>query len=168
MTGMDDQKSGAAGAGGAMKRGLLGYVLLVSSITAAAAEPDVTGLWLTENGKAGVELFRCGRELCGRIAWLADPTDPDGSPKRDSGNPDPALRSRPLCGMTVITGLEPAAPGAWRDGQFYYPKHGRDYGLGLRRDGERLELRAYAGLEMLGRTEHWSRADPGLRGCPEN
>lgn len=135
-------------------------------VPAMAAASDVTGLWLTGKGKAGVELFACGQELCGRIAWLADPTDADGGPKLDRLNPDPALRGRPWCGMTVITGLEPAGDEAWQGGRFYYPKHGRDYGLKLARDGDRLEVRAYAGLELLGRTEHWTRAGAALPGCP--
>ena len=153
-----------------MKRFLFASILAVASagIAAAASVADVTGQWLTEKGTASVELYACGDALCGRIAWLADPTDPGGGPKRDSRNPDPALRDRPWCGMTVITGLQPAGPGAWEGGRFYYPKHGRNYRVKLAQDGERLEVRAYAGVELLGRTEHWTRADAGLGGCRES
>jgi len=145
---------------------LLGSIVLAAPV--AAAGPDVTGFWLTEKGKVSVELFHCGDELCGRIAWLANPTAADGGLKRDTQNPDPTLRDRPWCGMTVITELEPAGPGRWRSGRFYYPKHGREYSLKLKRKGDRLKVRAYVGLELLGKTEHWTRAAPDLRGCSES
>jgi hypothetical protein len=36
---------------------------------------------------------------------------PDGQPDVDRLNPDPTLRQRPLCGLTVIWGLQPDGAG---------------------------------------------------------
>lgn len=140
---------------------------MVAGAAAAGARQDVTGFWLTEKGKVVVELYRCEGALCGRLAWLAKPFDDSGALRRDRENPDPALRDRPWCGLEVITGLERAGEGRWSDGEFYYPKHGRDYRIRLERDGARLDVRAYLGLPILGKSESWTRAGPDKRGCPE-
>lgn len=150
-------------------------LLLAAALSAPAAASDadstdpaaaVAGLWMTGKRTAAVELYACGAALCGRIAWMADPFGPDGDLKRDRDNPDPALRERPWCGIEVISGLERDGPDAWDGGAFYYPKHGRTYRLALERQGERLRLRAYLGVKLLGRTETWERAGPEIGGCP--
>ena len=70
--------------------------------TASAEAPE--GVWLI-NGEAAVQIFECNSLLCGRILWLQAPRDSQGQPKRDTRNPDPALRQRELCGLTVIRDL---------------------------------------------------------------
>jgi hypothetical protein len=42
--------------------------------------------------------------VCGRIVWLLRPRTPAGQPDVDRLNPDPALRKRPLCGLTIHLG----------------------------------------------------------------
>ncbi len=147
--------------------GAFAAAALAASATYGSGAEDVTGVWMTQKRTAAVELARCDGTLCGRIVWLADPTRPDGDIKRDSENPDPALRDRPWCGTEVITGLERTGPGRWDGGRFYYFKHGRAYDLAVEREGDTLRLRAYVGLKALGRTEIWERADPSLEFCPE-
>jgi len=141
-------------------------IVLATASGARGAAAEVTGLWLSEKGKVAVELFACDDHLCGRIAWMADPYDGAGL-KRDTHNPDPAERDRPWCGMIVITGLERSGGARWEDGG-YYPKHGRRYDLNIKRVGDRLRMRAFLGLDMLGRTETWRRPDEPLPGCPES
>jgi uncharacterized protein (DUF2147 family) len=131
----------------------------------AAAEPEVAGVWLTGKRKVAVDLYPCGAALCGRIVWLAKPLDGDGALKRDGENPDPALRDRPICGIDIISGLTPAGDGVWEDGRFYYPTHGRSYDFKVEREGERLSVRAYVGVQALGRSETWIRAEASQRGC---
>lgn len=140
-------------------------VLVAAAGGASAAAAEVTGLRLSEKEKVAVELFRCDDRLCGRIAWMAEPYGDEGL-KRDTENPDPAARDRPWCGLSVITDLERAGADRWDDGAFYYPKHGRSYDLKLQRVDDRLRMRAFLGLELLGRTETWTRPDESLPGCP--
>lgn len=73
--------------------------LLLAALVASAAVPG--GVWLID-GKAAVQIFDCGGLLCGRILWLQTPRDPQGQLNRDKNNPDPALRQRRLCGLTVL------------------------------------------------------------------
>lgn len=144
--------------------------LLIPSAMAAANGPG--GLWFTEKGKVAVALEPCGdaegddAALCGRIAWLKSPRHRDGALKRDTQNADPALRDRPWCGLTVITGLRQAGSGVWTGGTFYYPKDGNRYDVEIREGDEGLTVRAFLGVRFLGKTEDWRRVDKPLPDCP--
>lgn len=144
-----------AGAGTTL---LLAVALLLSSASARAAEP--TGLWWAEGGAAQVEILPCEDALCGRVVWLRHPFAEDGCTLRDAENPDPALRGRAVLGLTLLRGLRPA-PGAekeWNDGEIYDPSSGRTYRAFVELDGpDRLRVRGFFGLRMLGRTTTWSR-----------
>jgi hypothetical protein len=49
---------------------------------------------------------------------------PLGRADLDSLNPDPSLRQRHLCGLMIIWGLQPGAPGHRTGGLLYEPKDG--------------------------------------------
>ena len=95
---------------------------IVHAHTASAEAPE--GVWLID-GEAAVQIFECNSLLCGRILWLQAPRDAQGQLKRDRRNPDPALRQRELCGLTVIRDLRSSGPNLWNDGWFYYPDSGK-------------------------------------------
>ncbi len=76
---------------------------------AFAADPS--GLWLTEDGEAKVQIYNCGQAFCGRITWLKDPNDPGTrQPKLDKFNNDASKRSRPVLGLNIIfsLGMQPS------------------------------------------------------------
>src|SRR5437762_3554437 len=99
-------------------------VLLVHSRPALSQLPD--GIWLFAN-KVAVEVFDCSGLVCGRIVWLSRPRTPAGQPDVDRLNPDPGLRPRPLCGLTIIWGLHPDGAGHWSNGWLYDPQDGNTY-----------------------------------------
>src|SRR3546814_4829586 len=70
----------------------------------AAAPPDVTGHWVTEDGTGLIAISRCGNSVCGKVAKAL--VIKPGHPKTDVKNPDPALRKRPVIGMTVMRGVK--------------------------------------------------------------
>ncbi len=138
--------------------------IIAAPIFAAASEPDpsgVLGFWMDEPKKIAVEIYPCEERLCARIVWLAKPYWKSGKFKRDKWNPDPALRDRGWCGIEVITGLKPKRDDFWKNGRFYYPKRGRSYDVDIKlKEGDRLELRAYLGIRLLGKSEIWYRPEP--------
>ncbi|SFH64405.1 DUF2147 domain-containing protein [Albimonas pacifica] len=152
-----------------MQSRLMPLVVAASLVAGQAwAQPaPIEGTWLSEDGKLAVEVAPCGEAQCGRIAWMAPKAGRD-EPRLDDENPDPALRSRPLCGLRIVEGLQPDGNGGWRGGRLYYPKHGRSYSIDLSPlpDGD-MRMRAYLGLPVLGRTETWSRASAPLPACGE-
>ena len=144
-----------------MRSLVLGLALLLAG---PAAADEVFGRWLVESGEAVVEIAPCGDRACGRLVWLQSPYAADGSPKRDANNPDPGVRMRPLCGLELITGLEPAGDGAWEGGRIYSARDGRTYGVEIAPQGDdRLSVRGYVGISLLGGSQTWVRED-GRRG----
>jgi uncharacterized protein (DUF2147 family) len=138
---------------------------------ACAADPQ--GVWLTEARDAAVLIAPCagdddGLMLCGRIVWLKDANDESGAPRRDTRNPDPARRARPICGLVVMGGLRPSGPDRWDDGSVYNPQDGRIYTgeMALLAD-RRLRVRAYLGMPFFGQTQVWTRADRSAAGLIE-
>jgi uncharacterized protein (DUF2147 family) len=134
-------------------------LLMVHSRPASSGVPD--GTWLLAD-RVAVEVFECSGLVCGRIVWLVKPQTPDGQPDRDHMNPDPALRQRPLCGLTIIWGLQPDGPDNWSNGSLYDPQDGNIYDVTAERIApDRLSARVYRGVPFFGRTEILIR-DPQL------
>jgi len=137
---------------------------LTLALAIAPARPsvagEVEGVYLVENGEAHIELLSCGEELCGRIVWLREPLDENGEVPRDVNNPEPSLRDRTILGLQLLSGLRPASDsdGQWIGGRIYDPESGRTYRCKLRHDGvDRVRLRGYLGIPLLGSTTVWTR-----------
>jgi uncharacterized protein (DUF2147 family) len=131
---------------------------LLTTTTVTAQGPTPAGLWLHANGRIQLEITPCGSLLCGKLVWFRRPNDAQGQPLVDLKNPDPALRARPLLGLTVLTGLRPAGKGEWEDGEIYNPDDGERYHavMSLQEDGT-LHTRAYVVIPLLGKTQIWTR-----------
>ncbi len=105
---------------------LFGAAVAGSRDVASAGVPE--GVWLIDD-EVAVQIYGCSNLLCGRILWLVTPRDPQGQLDLDKKNPDPALRQRPLCGLTIFWSLRPTGPDRWTDGWFYNPKDGKTYNI---------------------------------------
>lgn len=110
------------------------------------------------DGKVALQFFECGDGACGRVVWLRKYQDPQGRPSRDKRNPNPALRSRPVCGLTIIEGLRPVRPGLWKGGTFYNPHDGQTYNVIAEQTSEDvISARIYIGMPFLGTTKILTR-----------
>ncbi len=132
--------------------------LLAGAQSARAQEP--VGTWLTESGKSRIKIADCGGALCGTIAWLQEPNDPEtGKPKTDKNNSDAAKRGRPLIGVQIVLGMKPSGAGKWA-GQVYNAEDGKTYSGNLTfTGGNSLQLQgcALGGLVCKGQT--WTKAN---------
>ena len=130
-----------------------GAVALAGAALAAAPVPaPIAGHWVTEQGKALVEVGACGARTCGRIIRVLRP-DP-GAPTTDVLNPDRALRTRPIVGLVFLTGFAPDGD-RWR-GRIYDPQSGRSYRSELIRSAAALKVRGCIG--PFCRTQTWTEA----------
>ncbi|WP_048709771.1 DUF2147 domain-containing protein [Microvirga massiliensis] len=149
--------------------GTLGALVAAGTGTApshAIVLEDITGVWLTDGNEAAIEIKSCGEQRCGRVAWMRDPVGDDGQVPTDRRNPDPSLRSRPICGLTIISGLKPQDDGSWGQGRVYNPDSGKTYDLEIRRTSpEILRITGYVGLKFLGQWMDWRRAPKDLGTC---
>jgi uncharacterized protein (DUF2147 family) len=138
----------------------------VPAVCAAGAD-EIVGTWDTGAGTSFVRIVRCGDAYCGDIAWIQPPACPPEAergaavePQRDTRNPDPALRGRPLLGLRILKRFSyRSEDAAWTGGDIYDPEQGKTYSARMRLlDRDRLELRGYIGIPLFGRTVIWTRA----------
>jgi len=140
-----------------MRKFLMVLVALILG-TAARADTSPIGIWLTESGSGQVEIAPCGTTLCGKIVWLKEPLTDKGEPKTDGNNPNEAQRQRPILGLAMLEGFAPATSGGWDGGTIYNPEDGKTYKCVLALDDpDRLRVRGYVGIPLLGKTQIWTR-----------
>jgi uncharacterized protein (DUF2147 family) len=131
--------------------------MALASGSAYAQTATVLGYWRTPGGSV-VHIAQCAHLLCLIVARLS-PRIPTGiHPVTDLHNPDPTLRSRPLCGLRIGEGFTEVDPQHARGGHLYDPKSGHTYSGEMTAAGNLLHLRGYIGLRIFGRTETWTRA----------
>lgn len=119
----------------------------------AASQSGIDGVYRDDGGYVEITVAPCGQHRCGRITRIIRMKP--GETGRDRHNDDPALRERPILGVTILSGLA-WRDGAWR-GRVYNPEDGGTY---------RTEVRPAAGggLEVKGclgficRTRNWTSA----------
>lgn len=154
-----------------MARSLVLVALLVSvaSLVSAVDRDAIVGVWATdpddEGGQAHIEIFANGDRFDGKIVWLEEPEylpgDEDGeagTPKVDTENPDPTLRSRPILGMTLLEDFVFDGGDTWHKGTIYDPNNGKTYKAKMKlADPNTLKVRGFIGFSLLGRTEDWTR-----------
>lgn len=139
---------------------------IAASTEAQPARADVIGLWQTKDRDGIVELYPCSDKICGRLHWLEAPQDESGRPSLDDRNPDPALRARPLCGMTFMGDFSPETETRYSGGWIYSPRSGSTYQARLTlSDHDTLLLHGYVFTPFLGETQVWTRAESS-KGCP--
>jgi len=92
----------------------------------AFAGDEATGIWRMANGKVTVRVAHCGARLCGTVVALKKPRDDKGRPRLDKENPNPALRSRPVIGLTILSNMKVQGEGYWI-GTIYNPDDGNTY-----------------------------------------
>ena len=147
---------------------LLAVAVLIGVFQRVAFAASPVGLWYAEGGAAEVEIRPCSDSLCGRVVWLRSPIGDNGCGLRDDKNPDPAARGKPIIGLVVLHGLKPfdAEGRRWAGGTIYDPVSGRTYWCNARLDGDdRLFLRGFWGIRLLGRTATWTRVGAEKRQC---
>jgi uncharacterized protein (DUF2147 family) len=141
-----------------------------TSALAGAAEHKIQGLWVDNKDpnrqKFAVMVEDCGSKVCGSLYWLKKPLSSNGLPKRDKHNPNEALRDRPLCGLQILTGFQPANDALWQDGEIYNPDDGLTFSSTMKLSPEgTLKIRGYVGISLFGKTLEWVRPTEEITRC---
>ena len=145
---------------------LLATVPLLAALCAAASPlsgtTGITGNWRTPTGSV-IQVYPCGTAACLRLVAI-EKTAPGTV---DANNPDPALRSRSLCGVQIGSGFEPQEGNQSAEGgRIYDPHNGKTYSGSLALNGtDHLRLRGYIGSKLFGRTEEWTRTTEPVPPC---
>lgn len=144
--------------------GLAGLMLFAAGAAWAQGQTQTqtatpTGIWIDHTGRGAVEIYPCGAQICGRIAWLKDATDGKGGPAKDK-------QGRALCGLQIIGEVKPKSNTVWDEGWIYDPDKDDKFDVEITLKGrDQLQVMGYAGVKFLSETHVWKRASAPLGGC---
>lgn len=136
-------------------------VLLLCCLNVCSAASSITGDWFViddDDGKpsAIVTLTEEGKGLQGRIKQViaAAGEDPDPRCTKCKGE----RRDQKVNGMLILWGMT-GQRGEYAGGEILDPETGEVYRckIMLAADGKSLEVRAFVGLSLFGRTQKWAR-----------
>ncbi len=141
---------------------LLSFIMttIYSQTGSATVSPGdrIIGLWQVGSGKARVKITKYGDKYAGKIVWLKEPNNPDGSKKVDKNNPDETKRTTQLLGLTNLLGFEFKSGSEYENGTIYDPENGSTYNCVITlEDDNTLKVRGYIGVQLFGRTDTWKR-----------
>lgn len=114
----------------------------------------ILGVWLTQDKKNKIKIYKKGTKYYGKVVWIDEPNDEQGKPHTDKENPKANLRSRPIMGMDIISDMI-FEDGEWSEGTIYDPNDGKTYTLVLWLEDGNLKVRGYIGWFFDTRT--WTR-----------
>jgi uncharacterized protein (DUF2147 family) len=142
------------------RRFMSSTILALSSLTAWADSSPV-GLWkniddATGQAKALIRITETDGQLQGKIEKLFRAPGEIENPNCEKCEGD--LKNQPIIGMTILSGLKKDGEG-YDGGQILDPSNGKLYKskLTMVEDGQKLQVRGYVGIPMLGRTQTWLR-----------
>lgn len=138
-----------------MKWLTMALTFLLSSVLAAQS---ITGQWTTVDESTGkpravVNLSVSGGVLQGRIIKVFPQPGDTGICSKCPGQ----FKDKPIKGMGFVWGLKQKSDNVWVDGHILDPKTGKVYRAKMTLKGNKLEVRGYLGISLLGRTQVWVR-----------
>jgi uncharacterized protein (DUF2147 family) len=132
---------------------LAAFAVLWLSSPPALAQRAIDGRYLDSDGYVEITVAPCGNARCGTITRII--RHKPGENGRDRHNDDPALRSRPILGIRVLSNLV-WSEGAWR-GTVYNPEDGNTYRTEVR-PGASGALEVRGCVTLFCRTRIWPSA----------
>lgn len=145
-----------------MKSILILFICLLSISLLAQDAYKIKGYWLTQDGDSQVKIFKATNgKYYGKIVWLKDPYDDDGSPRVDDKNPNEKLKTRPILELMLLNKFEyDKGKNEWNNGTIYDPKTGNTYKCYIWFEGDNMDVlhvKGYIGLSLIGRKVEWKR-----------
>jgi uncharacterized protein (DUF2147 family) len=138
--------------------GIVILLVLFLGVHSYAQNADsILGEWYTEEDRSLVEIYKCDNLYCGKIVWLKQPLDEKGKEKIDFKNPDETKRDRKLIGLTILSAFKHQESNEWAGGKIYDPKNGKTYSCKMILDSNKLKVRGFIGISLLGRTTVWTK-----------
>ena len=145
----------------------LGVILGVVAAFSLGAHPTTiserspAGLWKTiddrtHKPRGTIRIFEDNGVLTGRIESSFNPAERNERCEKCSGD----RKGAPVIGMVVMRGVTRHG-GEYDGGEILDPETGFVYRckVALSRDGDKLLVRGYLGVSLLGRTQTWTRLE---------
>jgi uncharacterized protein (DUF2147 family) len=145
-----------------MKQATLAAVLLASGVAAMAQGADTPiGTWQTVDDHTGqpkaiVQIIESSNgELSGKVIKGLGPND---DPQRRCTACTDARKDQLIRGMTIISAMK-KSDRDWSGGNILDPENGKIYDckMHVEANGQKLVVRGYIGISLLGRSQTWNR-----------
>jgi len=102
---------------------------------------SITGIWMTENDEAKVEIYEQDSVWFGRVIWAKDPGE----------------QAQKGVGVVVLRNFVRQKNGSYK-GNVYAPHWNRTFSAVITpKNQNELSLRGYAGISLFGSTQKWER-----------
>lgn len=119
----------------------------------------IFGLWKTIDPDTGkdesiIEVYKKGEKAYAKIIEIIKDADRDKTCINCTGK----NKNKPILGLDILNGLKENGD-EWSGGKILDPKNGKYYKCYIRLvEDNKLKLRGYIGISLIGRTEYWYRA----------
>ncbi|WP_309891989.1 DUF2147 domain-containing protein [Archangium sp.] len=141
----------------------LATLSVLFATSALAQAPSAVGRWTTiddetKKPKSVITIYEEGGKLFGKIEKLyREPTE-EQNPLCDKC--EGTLKNQPITGMVILRDLKKDGD-EWTGGTILDPANGKTYKckIAVQDGGKKLKVRGYIGMALLGRTQHWVRAE---------
>ena len=136
-------------------------VLLASAVTAMAQADSAVGMWQTIDDHTGQPkaLVQITQESDGALdGKVIKGLGPNDQPDRRCTACTDDRKDQLILGMTIINDMKKDGDG-WDNGQILDPENGKIYKckMHLEDGGNKLVVRGYIGVSLLGRSQTWVR-----------
>ncbi|MFA7444608.1 MAG: DUF2147 domain-containing protein [Flavobacteriaceae bacterium] len=142
-----------------MKKLTILLMMLVSGTFMMQAQ-SVTGKWKTIDDETGeaksiVEIYEKDGKIYGKVVEILNPAKRNAKCKDCKG----ADKDKPILGLVILKGLSKDG-NEWSGGQILDPNKGKTYKCIVAPNGkDKLDVRGYVGISLIGRTQTWHRVD---------
>ncbi len=141
----------------------LATLTVLFATSALAEESSPLGRWTTiddetKQPKSVITLYEEGGKVFGKIEKLFRAPNEEQNPVCDKC--EGALKNQPIIGMVILRDLK-KDDDEWSGGTILDPGNGKTYKckIAVEDGGKKLKVRGYIGLSIIGRTQHWVRAE---------
>ena len=137
---------------------LCGLLIAACYLPIAFAGQSPAGKWTTIDDKTGekravVKISVSGDTLNGTIVKVFPAPGDTGICSECPG----AFKGKKILGLGFLWGLKDEGDGEWSGGSILDPKTGKIYKAKITLKDNKLYVRGYIGISMLGRTQVWVR-----------
>lgn len=139
-----------------MKKLAFAFFALFFSVLSYA---QIEGKWKTIDDETGkpksiVEIFKkSDGKYYGKIVQLLQKPENNNCVKCTDDR-----KNKPLVGLEIIRGLKKDGS-EFTDGTITDPKKGKTYKCTVTRNDDKLNVRGYVGISLIGRNQTWHRVD---------
>ncbi|AZA51945.1 DUF2147 domain-containing protein [Chryseobacterium sp. G0201] len=131
---------------------------LAFSLFGVLSFAQIEGKWKTiddetKQAKSIVEIYKKGDQYYGKVSQLLiKPANPNCTECKDD------RKNKPILGLEIIRGLKKDGD-EFTGGTITDPKTGKTYKCTITKSGDKLNVRGYVGISLMGRTQTWQKVN---------